>query len=79
MMHIKPWEIPRSILQIAFTGYEYGSKRGQIRDMSDHNYIVSLYDYGVGTYDFDLDKVRSLANLAQDAAQNKLAKYFNEP
>ncbi|MEX0598376.1 MAG: hypothetical protein WD512_17950 [Candidatus Paceibacterota bacterium] len=46
---VKPWEIPRPILDIAFTGYSYGSKRGQIRDMTDHKYIISLYDYGVGT------------------------------
>lgn len=73
---VKPWEIPRPILQIAFTGYEYGSKRGQIRDISDHNYIIPLYDYGVGTYDFDLDKVRSLANLAQEKAKEDVKIYF---
>lgn len=75
---IKPWEIPRSILQIAFTGYEYGAKRGQIRDMSDHNYIVPLYDYGVGTYDFDLEKVKSLAEFAQEAARNDVCEYFEK-
>lgn len=74
--YLKPWRLPRSILQIAFTGYEYGSKRGQIRDISDHNYIIPLYDYGVGTYDFDLDKVRSLANLAQEKAKEDVKIYF---
>src|SRR5690554_5295884 len=72
---IKPWEIPRPILDIAFTGYAYGAKRGQIRDMTDHKYIIALYDYGVGTYDFNLDKVKSLSNFAQDAAQTKLDEY----
>lgn len=68
---VKPWGI-------AFTSYAYGAKRGQIRDITDHKYIVSLYDYGVGTYDFDLDKVRSLAEFAQEAAQNKTSQYFND-
>lgn len=63
-------------IDIAFTGYSYGSKRGQIRDITDHKYIISLYDYGVGTYDFDLGKVRALADFAQEAAENKLADYF---
>lgn len=75
---VKPWELPRPVIDIAFTGYAYGAKRGQIRDITDHNYIVSLYDYGVGTYDFDLDKVRSLSEFAQEEAKNKLFKYFNE-
>jgi predicted acylesterase/phospholipase RssA len=75
---VKPWELPRPIIDIAFTGYAYGAKRGQIRDITDHKYIVSLYDYGVGTYDFDLDKVRSLAEFAQREAQNKLNTYFTE-
>lgn len=74
--YLKPWRLPRSILQIAFSGYEYGAKRGQIRDISDHNNIIPLYDYGVGTYDFDLDKVRSLANLAQEKAKEDVKVYF---
>lgn len=72
-------KIPRPIIDISFTGYAYGSKRGQIRDMTDHNHIIALYDYGVGTYDFDLDKVRSLAEFAQDAAENKTVDYFKNP
>lgn len=63
-------------MYIAFTGYAYGAKRGQIRDMTDHNYIVPLYDYGVGTYDFDLEKVKSLAEFAQEAARNDVCEYF---
>lgn len=74
--NIKPWEIPRPIIDIAFTGYSYGSERGQIRDMSDFNYIIPLYDYGVGIYDFDLDKVRLLAEFAQEAARNAVCDYF---
>ncbi len=73
---LKPWEISRPILDIAFTGYSYGAKRGQIRDMTDHKYIIALYDYGVGTYDFDLDKVRLLAEFAQENAQNDVCEYF---
>ncbi len=74
---VKPWEIPRPIIDIAFSGYAYGSKRGQIRDLTDHKYIVSLYDYGVGTYDFDLDKVRLLAEFAQGEAQYKVNLFFS--
>lgn len=76
---VKPWEFPRPILDIAFTGYAYGAKRGQIRDMSDHRHIISLYDFGVGTYDFDLDKVRLLAEFAQEKAQNDLNDFFKKP
>jgi predicted acylesterase/phospholipase RssA len=76
---IKPWEIPRSIVEIAFTGYSYGAKRGQIRDMSDHNNIIPLYDYGVGTYDFDLKKVAILADLAQKVAEDSVNEYFAKP
>jgi predicted acylesterase/phospholipase RssA len=75
--NIKPWEIPRSIIEIAFTGYSYGSKRGQIRDMSDHNNIIPLYDYGVGTYDFDLNKVSTLAEFAQYQAKIAVLEYFD--
>lgn len=76
---IKPWEIPRPIIDIAFTGYAYGSKRGQIRDMTDHNNIIPLYDYGVGTYDFDLEEVKSLVQLAQYKAQVAVKEYFENP
>lgn len=75
-MRLNRWEIPRSIIEIAFTGYSYGSKRGQIRDMSDHNNIIPLYDYGVGTYDFELDKVASLADFAQKQAENAVNDHF---
>lgn len=76
---IKPWEFPRSIVEIAFTGYSYGSERGQIRQISDNKYIIPLYDYGVGTYDFDLKKVQSLAKFAREKAQNHVADYFKNP
>jgi hypothetical protein len=72
-------ELPRPIIDIAFTGYAYGAKRGQIRDMSDHNNIIPLYDYGVGTYDFDLKKVAILADLAQKVAEDSVNEYFAKP
>lgn len=77
--NLKPWEIPRPIIDIAFTGYSYGAKRGQIRDISDHNNIIPLYDYGIGTYDFDMSKVQTLVDLAQHYAQVAVKKYFEEP
>ncbi len=76
-MRLNRWEIPRGITKIAFTGYSYGSKRGQIRDMSDHNNIIPLYDYGVGTYDFDLNKVSTLAEFAQYQAKIAVLEYFD--
>lgn len=78
--NIKPWEIPRPIIDIAFTGYSYGSKRGQIRNLNDNNNLVPLYDFGVGTYDFDLKKVSSLADFAQTSAKIAIYDYFlDEP
>jgi predicted acylesterase/phospholipase RssA len=76
--NVKPWEIPRGIVQIAFTGYSYGAKRGQIRDITDHSNIIPLYDYGVDTYDFDLKKVDVLAKLAQKEAYSAIDDYFNK-
>lgn len=60
------------------TDYSYGAKRGQIRDMSDHNNIIPLYDYGIGTYDFDMDKVKVLVDLAQLKAKEAVEKYFGK-
>jgi hypothetical protein len=76
--NLKPWEIPRPILDIAFTGYSYGAKRGQIRNMSDHNNIIPLYDYGISTYDFDMDKVKVLVDLAQLKAKEAVENYFGK-
>ncbi|MBK7129639.1 MAG: hypothetical protein IPM74_05955 [Crocinitomicaceae bacterium] len=75
--NIKPWEEPRQILDIAFTGYAYGAKRGQIRNMTDHRNIVSLYDYGVTTYDFALKEVDVLAKIAQNIAEKTVNEYFD--
>ena len=47
----------KSILQTVMEGYYYGSEPGQIEQTSDHNYIIPLYDFGVGIYDFDMTKV----------------------
>lgn len=73
---IKPWATPRSIVEIAFTGYAYGAKRGQIRNPSDHNFIVPLYDFGVDTYDFDLTKVTYLERAAHVTARKDINDYF---
>jgi hypothetical protein len=57
-------------------GYSYGSRRGQIRNITDHDHILALYDFGVGTYDFDLSKVRPLAKFSQKKAE--LDAFFKE-
>jgi hypothetical protein len=74
-----PWAVPKSILATAFEGYEYGSEKGQIKDISDHNQILPLYDYGVGTYDFKMDKVMPQILLAQAQAEQATLDFFNTP
>lgn len=74
-----PWAVPKSILATAFEGYEYGSEKGQVKDISDHNQILPLYDYGVGTYDFKMDKVMPQILLAQAQAEQATLDFFNTP
>lgn len=74
--YIKPWAVPKSILQTAFEGYFYGAERGQVRFISDHDHIVPLYDFGVGTYDFDMSKVRPLEKMAQTQAEIAINAFF---
>ncbi len=69
-----PWKKPKTILATAFEGYEYGSERGQVRHITDHNHILPLYDYGVGTYDFKMDKVMPQILLAQ--AEQDTSTFF---
>lgn len=75
---IKPWAKNKSILAAGFEGYFYGAERGQIRSITDHDHILPLYDYGVGTYDFDLDKVRPMEKVAQNEAEIAVGLYFSE-
>lgn len=74
-----PWAVPKSILAAAIEGYEYGSEKGQIKDISDHNHILPLYDYGISTYDFKLDKVMPQVLLAQAQAEQATLDFFNTP
>lgn len=71
-----PWTNRVSILTTAFEGYAYGSERGQIRQVSDHSHILPLYDYGVGTYDFDMKKVGAAVDLAQVKAKEETLNFF---
>jgi hypothetical protein len=71
-----PWAVPKSILSTAFEGYEYGSEKGQVKFIPDHNHIIALYDYGVGTYDFDMSKVQPQIRLAQAKAEEKTLDFF---
>lgn len=72
----KPWQQPKSVLSAAFEGYAYGSEMGQIKNISDHSYIIPLYNYGIDTYDFKMDKIRPLVKLAQAKAEEKVKEYF---
>jgi predicted acylesterase/phospholipase RssA len=71
-----PWNKKKSILMTAMEGYGYGTEAGQVRFLSDHEHIVPLYSYGVGTYDFDLKKIMGLAKLSQNKAKERMEKYF---
>lgn len=71
-----PWMQPVSILNTAFDGYGYGSEKGQVKQVTDHNQILPLYDYGIGTYDFDMDKVKPMIGLAQDEAEKATVNFF---
>lgn len=74
-----PWAVPKSILATAFEGYDYGSEKGQVREIADHNQILPLYDCGVGVYDFDMEKVKPMVILAQAKAEDDTLNYFNKP
>lgn len=54
-------------------------EKGQIRSISDHNQILPLYDYGIGTYDFDMKKVKPMVKLAQAKAEEDTLEFFNTP
>jgi len=75
--NIAPWEVKKSIIATAMEGYSYGSERGQIRMPSDHNHIVPLYSYGVGTFDFGMGKVAPMEKLAQEEAENHINDFFS--
>jgi hypothetical protein len=73
----KPWAVKKGILATATEGYSYGTELGQIKQMSDNNFIIPLYDCGVGTYDFDMPKVMPMIDLAQKTAKASITEYFN--
>lgn len=68
----------KSILATAMEGYSYGTERGQVRSISDHDHILPLYSYGVGTFDFDLKKVNPMSKLAQAEAEKDVNIYFEK-
>ena len=71
-----PWKVSKGIIKIAAEGYAYGSEEGQVRNISDHSNILPLYDYGVGTFDFDMSKVRPQVKLAQLMARINVYDFF---
>ena len=74
-----PWAQPKSILTTALDDYAYGTEKGQVKQISDHNHILAIYDYGVGTYDFDMSKVQPQIRLAQAKAEEKVIEVFTTP
>lgn len=74
----KPWAVKKKILATATNGFAYGTELGQIKQMSDNNFIIPLYDCGVGTYDFDMNKVRPMIDLAQRTAKASIEEYFEK-
>lgn len=73
-----PWVQPVSILNTAFDGYGYGSERGQVKQISDHNQILPLYDFGIGTYDFEMEKIMPMIDLAQSEAEKATEIFFRD-
>ncbi|MCK6639552.1 MAG: hypothetical protein L6Q81_05655 [Bacteroidia bacterium] len=73
---MRPGKHPHSIIETAVLGYDYGSERGQIKEITDHNQILPLYDFGIGTYDFDMSAVQPSIKLAQAMAENDTIKFF---
>ena len=71
-----PWAAKKSILATAMEGYIYGTERGQIRDIPDHNHIIPPYDFGVGVYDFDMSKVRPMIELAKHKSEEHVNNFF---
>jgi uncharacterized membrane protein YgaE (UPF0421/DUF939 family) len=71
-----PWLKPVSLLTTAMEGYAYGSEKGQVKQISDHNHILPLYDYGIGTFDFDMKKVKLMIELAQAKAKDATLDFF---
>jgi hypothetical protein len=72
-----PWAHAVGLTQIAVDGYYYGAEMNQVRQVSDHNHIINLYDYGVGLYDFDLKKVLPRKLLSVAMAKRDTLKYFD--
>jgi len=50
------------MLKSIMEGYSFGAERAQVRTINDNDHIIPLYSYGVGTYDFDLQKVKGNLN-----------------
>ena len=73
-----PWATKKSILATAMEGYSYGTERGQIRDISDHNHIIPLYDFGVGVYDFDMSKIQPMIELAKQESEKHVNDFFKK-
>lgn len=75
----KPWNKKKAIIATAFEGYEYGTGSGQVRSLSDHDHILPLYSYGVGTFDFDLKKIAPLVALSKRKSKERVEDYFGVP
>ncbi len=73
-----PWKQPVSITATAFDGYGYGNEKGQVRNITDHNQILPLYDCGVSTFDFDMKKVLPMIKMAQDQAFEHTLEFFEK-
>ena len=76
---IKPWAKKKSILAMAMEGSSYGSEPGQIKRLSDNNFIIPLYSYGVGVYDFGLTQKVEEKKMAIDKAEEAVEEYFKLP
>ncbi len=72
----KPWSKTKNIIATAFEGSSYGAEQGQLKSITDNDFLIPLYDYGVGVYDFDFSKVMKKSLLAQAKAKKAIENYF---
>ena len=74
-----PWNKQVNVLSGLMGSLQFGMDQGQIEDISDNEYIIPLYCYGLDTLDFDLkaDDMKPLVKLANEESEKQVLKYFS--
>jgi predicted acylesterase/phospholipase RssA len=76
-----PWNRDMNVISGLISALQFGFDQGQIESVSDNEYIIPLYCYGIGTLDFDLtsDEMQPLVDLAVEASEKDVREYFGAP